>query len=231
MSMPGDISGNFSLLAGWADFGKYFGKCAPDPICTDGSVYERVCSARAAKGDSLYDLLAAGRAAALLPPGQRLFASGNAFLDDIRCYCQRSNSRHRTPRSPCAHPPAAIALTCTITHSAGLSRTIAAPTVGHGRQQRQWQQRQSGARRVCECVCVYVCIVGSSSQRFHQRKPRLISLKTARMRAKTPKFSLALRGVASWRDAAKKVEIPRQKVRSRDFDICSRKNPDGKSFM
>jgi hypothetical protein len=64
-------------------------------------VYERVCSARAAKGDSLYDLLAAGRAAALLPPGQRLFASGNAFLDDIRCYCQRSNSRHRTPRSPC----------------------------------------------------------------------------------------------------------------------------------
>ena len=100
-------------------------------LCTDGSVYERVCSAaRAAKGDSLYDLLAAGRAAALLPPGQRLFASGNAFLDDIRCYCQRSNSRHRTPRSPCAHPPAAIALTCTITHSAGLSRTIAAPTVG-----------------------------------------------------------------------------------------------------
>ena len=71
-------------------------------LCTDGSVYERVCSAaRAAKGDSLYDLLAAGRAAALLPPGQRLFASGNAFLDDIRCYCQRSNSRHRTPRSPC----------------------------------------------------------------------------------------------------------------------------------
>ena len=67
-------------------------------LCTDGSVYERVCSARAAKGDSLYDLLAAGRAAALLPPGQRLFASGNAFLDDIRCYCQRSNSRHRTPR-------------------------------------------------------------------------------------------------------------------------------------
>ena len=46
-------------------------------------MYERVCSARAAKGDSLYDLLAAGRAAALLPPGQRLFASGNAFLDDI----------------------------------------------------------------------------------------------------------------------------------------------------
>ena len=100
-------------------------------LCTDGSVYERVCSARAAKGDSLYDLLAAGRVAALLPPGQRLFASGNAFLDDIRCYCQRSNSRHRTPRSPCAHPPAAVALTCTITHSAGLSRTIAAPTVGH----------------------------------------------------------------------------------------------------
>ena len=82
------------------------------------------------RGDSLYDLLAAGRVAALLPPGQRLFASGNAFLDDIRCYCQRSNSRHRTPRSPCAHPPAAVALTCTITHSAGLSRTIAAPTVG-----------------------------------------------------------------------------------------------------
>ena len=90
--------------------------------------------------------------------------------------------------SPCAHPPAAVALTCTITHSAGLSRTIAAPTVGHGRQQRQWQQRQSGARRVCECVCVYVCIVGSSSQRFRQRKPRSISLKTARMRAKTPKI-------------------------------------------
>ena len=67
----------------------------------------------------------------LLPPGQRLFASGNAFLDDIRCYCQRSNSRHRTPRSPCAHPPAAVALTCTITHSDGLSRTIVAPTVGH----------------------------------------------------------------------------------------------------
>ena len=37
------------------------------------------------------------------------------------------------------------------------------------------------------------------------------------MRAKTPKISLALRGVASRRDAAKKVDIPRQKVRSRDF--------------
>ena len=52
-----------------------------------------------------------------------------------------------------------------------------------------------------------------------------------RMRAKTPKFSLALRGVASWRDAAKKVEIPRQKVRSRDFDIFSKKKPVGGSFM
>ena len=41
-------------------------------------------------------------------------------------------------------------------------------------------------------------------QRFRQRKPRSISLKSARMRAKTPKFSLALRGVASRRDAAKK---------------------------
>ena len=69
-------------------------------LCTDGSVYERVCSARAAKGDSLHSLLAAGRAAVLLPPGQRLFASGNKFLDDIRCDCQRSNSRDRTPRSP-----------------------------------------------------------------------------------------------------------------------------------
>ena len=55
-----------------------------------------MCSARAAKGDSLHDLLAAGRAAVLLPPGQRLFASGNTFLDDIRCDCQRSNSRDRT---------------------------------------------------------------------------------------------------------------------------------------
>ena len=36
---------------------------------TDRSVYERVCSARAAKVDSLHDLLAAGRAAVLLPPG------------------------------------------------------------------------------------------------------------------------------------------------------------------
>ena len=54
-------------------------------LCTDGSVYERVCSARAAKDDSLYDLLAAGRAAVLLPPGQRLSASGNTFLDDFRC--------------------------------------------------------------------------------------------------------------------------------------------------
>ena len=46
-------------------------------LCTDRGVYERVCSARAAKDDSLYDLLAAGRAAVLLPPGQRLSASGN----------------------------------------------------------------------------------------------------------------------------------------------------------
>ena len=68
--------------------------------CTDSSLYERVCSALAAKGDSLYYLIAAGRAAVLLPPGQRLFASGNTFLDDIRCDCQRSNSRDRTPRSP-----------------------------------------------------------------------------------------------------------------------------------
>ena len=44
-----------------------------------------MCSALAAKGDSLYYLLAAGRAAVLLPPGQRLFVSGNTFLDDIRC--------------------------------------------------------------------------------------------------------------------------------------------------
>lgn len=29
--MSGDISGNFSLLAGWADFGKDFGKCGPPP--------------------------------------------------------------------------------------------------------------------------------------------------------------------------------------------------------
>ena len=64
-------------------------------VCTDSSVYERLCSARAAKSDSLHDLLAAGRAAVLLPPGQRLFASGNTFLDDIRCDCQRSNSRDR----------------------------------------------------------------------------------------------------------------------------------------
>ena len=65
-------------------------------LCTDRGVYERVCSARAAKVDSLHSLLAAGRAAVLLPPGQRLFASGNTFLDDIRCDCQRSNSRDRT---------------------------------------------------------------------------------------------------------------------------------------
>ena len=38
---------------------------------------------------------------------------------------------HRARPVACAHPPAAVALTCTITHSAGLSRTIAAPTVGH----------------------------------------------------------------------------------------------------
>ena len=69
-------------------------------LCTDSSVYERLCLARAAKVDSLHDLIAAGRAAVLLPPGQRLFASGNTFLDDIRCDCQRSNSRDRTPRSP-----------------------------------------------------------------------------------------------------------------------------------
>ena len=69
-------------------------------LCTDRGVYERVCSARAAKVDSLHSLLAAGRAAVLLPPGQRLFASGNTFLDGIRCDCQRSNSRDRTPRSP-----------------------------------------------------------------------------------------------------------------------------------
>ena len=69
-------------------------------LCTDRGVYERVCSARAAKVDSLHSLLAAGRAAALLPPGQQLFASGNAFLDEIRCDWKRSNSRDRTPRSP-----------------------------------------------------------------------------------------------------------------------------------
>ena len=46
-------------------------------LCNDSSVYERLCSARAAKVDSLHDLLAAGRAAVLLPPGQRHFASGN----------------------------------------------------------------------------------------------------------------------------------------------------------
>ena len=73
------------------------GSPALHALCTDSSVYERLCSARAAKGDSLHDLLAArGRAAVLLPPGQRLFASGNTFLDDIRCDCQRSNSRDRT---------------------------------------------------------------------------------------------------------------------------------------
>ena len=57
-------------------------------------------SACAAKGDSLYYLITAGRAAVLLPPGQRLFASGNTLLDDIRYVCQRSNPRDRTPRSP-----------------------------------------------------------------------------------------------------------------------------------
>ena len=59
-------------------------------------LYERVCSAHAAKGDSLHDLLAAGRTAVLLPPGQRHFASGDTFLDEIGCDRQRSNSRDRT---------------------------------------------------------------------------------------------------------------------------------------
>ena len=106
------------------------GSPALHALCTDSSVYERLCSARAAKGDSLHDLLAArGRAAVLLPPGQRLFASGNTFLDDIRCDCQRSNSRDRIrPRSPYAHPRVAIALPFTTAHIV-VSRTFAAPSV------------------------------------------------------------------------------------------------------
>ena len=98
------------------------GSPALHALCTDSSVYERLCSARAAKGDSLHDLLAAGRAAVLLPPGQRLFASGNTFLDDIRCDCQRSNSRdristlalctstrgHRTTVHHCSHRHSAV---------------------------------------------------------------------------------------------------------------------------
>ena len=138
-------------------------------VCTDSSVYERLCSARAAKGDSLHDLLAAGRAAVLLPPGQRLFASGNTFLDDIRCDCQRSNSRDRI---------STLAL-CTSTRG---HRT----TVHHCSQCCSFARSRSAYRlgwapaaavaatteRVCTCVCVSVCIVGSSSQRFCQRKPR-----------------------------------------------------------
>ena len=60
-------------------------------------------SACAAKGDSLYYLITAGRAAVLLPPGQRLFASGNTFLDENRCDWQRSNSCDRTPHARPVH--------------------------------------------------------------------------------------------------------------------------------
>ena len=105
------------------------------------------------------------------------------------------------PRSPYAHPRVAIALPFTTAHIVvfrALSQRLASVSdvsSGSGSD-------GTAARGLCVCVCVHCR--GSSSQRFRQRKPRSISLKSARMRAKTPKFSLALRGVASRRDAAKK---------------------------
>ena len=105
------------------------------------------------------------------------------------------------PRSPYARPRVAIALPFTTAHIVvfrALSQRLASVSdvsSGSGSD-------GTAARGLCVCVCVHCR--GSSSQRFRQRKPRSISLKSARMRAKTPKFSLALRGVASRRDAAKK---------------------------
>ena len=177
------------------------GSPALHALCTDSSVYERLCSARAAKGDSLHDLLAArGRAAVLLPPGQRLFASGNTFLDDIRCDCQRSNSRphiHARPMHVHAWPSHYRSPLLTLLSRALSQRLASVSDVSSGSG-----SDGTAARGLCVCVCLHCR--GSSSQRFRQRKPRSISLKSARMRAKTPKFSLALRGVASRRDAAKK---------------------------
>ena len=108
------------------------------------------------------------------------------------------------PRSPYARPRVAIALPFTTAHIVvfrALSQRLASVSdvsSGSGSD-------GTAARGLC-VWSVRVCVHCGQlePQRFRQRKPRSISLKSARMRAKTPKFSLALRGVASRRDAAKK---------------------------
>ena len=63
-----------------------------------------MCSAHAAKGDSLHDLLAAGRTAVLLPPGQRHFASGDTFLDEMGAIASaQTHVTAQSPRSPSEH--------------------------------------------------------------------------------------------------------------------------------
>ena len=65
-------------------------------LCTDRSMCERRCSARAAKVDSLHYLLAAGRAGCPAAARPAALCVGQHVP---RCDCQRSNSRDRTPRS------------------------------------------------------------------------------------------------------------------------------------
>ena len=207
------------------------GSPALHALCTDSSVYERLCSARAAKGDSLHDLLAAGRAAVLLPPGQRLFASGNTFLDDIRCDCQRSNSRDRT---------STLAL-CTSTrgHRTTVHHCLQCWSFAHFRSayRLRWAPAAAVAATVerlaaCVWMCVRVCV------HCGQLEPAVPPEKTA-LNFVENSANASQNAIFFWRCAAptlggtprKKVEIPRQKVRSREFDIFLRKKPDGKAFM
>ena len=65
----------------------------------------------------------------------------------------------------------------------------------------------------CVWMCVRVCVhCGQLEPAIPPEKTALNFVENSANAGQNAKNSLALRGVASRRDAAKKVEIPRQKV-------------------
>ena len=144
-------------------------------LCTDRSMCERRCSARAAKVDSLHYLLAAGRAGC--PAAARPAAL---------CVGQHVPGRYkvRLPALELSRPHTTLTLsTSTRSHRTTVHHCLQCCSFAHFRSayRLRWAPAAAVAATVerlaacvCGCVCVCVCIVGSSSQRFRQRKPRSI---------------------------------------------------------
>ena len=142
------------------------------------------------------ELQAAGQAAVLLQPGQRMLASGEVLYllplqDKVRSPALELGTMRMARLHSSTHSPSPHRFTIHSCWRPAIFRML-------------WQLLSStdGAcnggdfddRAACVQACLCVCLLCSLSQRIRERKPRRFSLKAAQMRAKMRNFSLALRG-------------------------------------